>query len=385
MDFTSIMNNAQRAAATSPAVPATTAPKKSALDTAMGILNTPGGAALISAAGAGIGAYGANKAAAAGREQSAQQFAAELANRQFESDRTHQQNAAIGAANASPLGAEQTYAQRNAILGAILGNARNFSITPGDPAVAAAMGAGPQGGLRLPTAGLDPAMLERMFGDKATMESIANRQMRVGQIDPRGQALNLGSLYGDAGLQATQDVDAASNFELERQMAEQAKQREIIQRAIDEDIRGNKGKPPEGYEYDKKTGELKKKGSSIWKKIGKAAIIGGAGVATAMTGGAAAPLIGIAAGMGTGAIDGGLKGALMGGAMGGLTGGLVPGLGGAVGGGIKQGIGQAVKSTLTNPNTILRMGGNALGGTTGGVMDMAGQMGAGKYLVPRRK
>jgi hypothetical protein len=64
---------------------------------------------------------------------------------------------------------------------------------------------------------------------------------------------------------------------------------------------------------------------------------------------------------------------------------LVPGLGGAVGGGIKQGIGQAVKSTLTNPNTILRMGGNALCGTTGGVMDMAGQMGAGKYLVPRRK
>ena len=230
--------------------------QKSALDKAMGILNTPGGAALIGATGAGIQAYGANKSAAAGREQNAQQFAASMANDQLNSDRNFQQNAAIGAANASPLGAEQNFAQRNAIMGAILGNTQNFSATPGDPRVAKAMGSTNQGGMRIPEGGFDPAMLERMFGDQTTMQSIANRQQTVGQINPRGQALNLGSMYGDQGIAASQGVMDANTAELDRQTAEQAKQRELIMRAIDEDIRG---------ERQQQEGD----GPGFWGKLGK--------------------------------------------------------------------------------------------------------------------
>lgn len=212
----------------------------SILDNAMKILNSPGGAALISAGGAGLSAYGANKSAEADRAATAQQFAANMAQRQLEADRDHQQGGAVAAANASPLGAEQNFAQKQAIIGAILGNSKNFSATPGDPRVAAAMGSTNQGGIRLPEGGFNPAMLDRLYGDKATMESIANRQQAVGQINPRHTPLNLGTMYGDAGTAATGGVVDANTAELQRQEAETARQRQIIMQAIDEDIRGNK-------------------------------------------------------------------------------------------------------------------------------------------------
>jgi hypothetical protein len=236
----------------------------SGLDKVMGILNTPAGGAMIQAAGAGIGAYGANKSATADRNLRAQQFAAEMAQRQNEQDRAHQLNSAQAATAASPLGAEQSFAQKQALLRAILGNTQNFSATPGDPSIAAAMGSTNQGGMRIPEAGFNPAMLERMFGDKTTMGSIANRQQAIGQLNPRQSAMNLGSMFGDAGTAASQGVLDANQMELQRQMDASAAQRSQIQRAIDEDIRG-----------EKQGGSSSSKGS----KLGNAAkgALGGAG------------------------------------------------------------------------------------------------------------
>jgi hypothetical protein len=210
------------------------------LDKITGILNSPGGAAAIGAGGAALQAYGQNKQHEADRATTARQFAANMAQRQMEGDRQHQLSQASASTAASPLGAEQSFAQKQAILGSLLGNTRNFSATPGDPRVAAAMGSTNQGGMRMPEGGFDPAMLQRLFGDKATMESLANRQQMVGQLNPRSAPLNLGTMFGDAGSAASQGVMSANQSELDRQLAESARQRELIQRAIDEDIRGEK-------------------------------------------------------------------------------------------------------------------------------------------------
>jgi hypothetical protein len=369
-----------------PSTPAAAQP--STLDRALSILGSPGGAALVNAAGAGISAYGANKAAEADRNLSAQQFAARTAQDQLNADRQHQLAQTSAAVNASPLGEAQTFAQRNAMLLPLLMGARNVSVHPGDPAVAAAMGGGVQGGIRLPEGGLDPAMLQRMFGDASTMESIKNRQQMVGQLNPRGPAMDLGAMFGDKGTAASADVAAGNQMELQRQMDEEAKQRQLIQRAIDEDIRGTNqpgagGQPPEGYEYDKKTGQLKKKGSSIWKKLGKIGLIAGGGAlaATGFGGPAGAALIGAGIGAGNSALDGGgLKGAILGAGLGAATGGI----GGGAAGAAKTGIGQALRTTVTNPNNLLRIGGTAVGGGVGNVANLAGQVGAGSLLTRRR-
>ena len=142
------------------------------------ILNSPAGAAGIQAAGAGLAAYGANKNAAASRQQNAHQFAADMAQRQLEADQQDQRTRAAGVLDAAPLGAEQSFAQKQALLHSILGATRNYSAVPGDPAVAAAMGSTNQGGMRLPEGGFDPGMLERLFGDEATQASIAARAGR---------------------------------------------------------------------------------------------------------------------------------------------------------------------------------------------------------------
>lgn len=130
------------------------------------------------------------------------------------------------------------------------------------------------------------------------------------------------------------------------------------------------GPAPKGYEYDKKTGQLKKKGGGFWKTLGKIGLGIGGGIATAMTGGAAAPLLGAAFGAASGAIDNGWRGALTGGALGGLTGGL----GGGAAQGAKQGLGAAVKSTLTNPQVLARSAGQGIGGPVGTALQLGSTM-----------
>jgi hypothetical protein len=183
----------------------------------------------------GIGAYGASESAGEDRQLTREQ----MAQRQLESDRSHQLSQATAATAASPLGAEQSFAQKQAIAKAILGGARNFSVAPGDSAVAGAMGT-TTGGARIPEGGFDPAMLERLFGDPATLASITQRAKTVGQLNPAGPTMNLGPLFGQAGTDATSQIAGANAGELARQQEAAARQRELIMRAIDEDIRGEK-------------------------------------------------------------------------------------------------------------------------------------------------
>ena len=314
------------------------------------ILGSTGGQTAVSAVGAGLQAYDASKQRAqdraenaANRQQTAAQFGANMLQRQSEDDRAHQLDQARNVASLSPIGESQSFAQRNALSLPLLTGARNFSATPGDPAVAAAMGSTNQGGIRLPEGGFDPSMLNRMFGDATTLESIKNRQQQLGQINPNMNTMDLGSMYGDAGTAATNDI-MGGNQQLAQQQADAtAKQRDLIMRAIDEDIRGERrGTPPEGYEYDKKTGELKKKGGGFWKTLGKVGLMAAPIVAAPFTGGASLAAIGALSGAASGALNGGgMKGALMGGALGGVTGGLGGGGGAST---LSQGLKQAAKN-----------------------------------------
>lgn len=209
----------------------------------MDILGSKGGQTAVNAVGAGLQAYGAGKQADADRALSAGQFKANLGQRQLENDQNNQLQAATSAAAASPLGDYQKFAQRNAILGQLLGSARNFSVTPSDPAVAGAMGH-VSGGMQLPAGGLDPAMIDRLFGNEATQASIAQRQKAVGQINPRSPILGMEPMYGasaDGSENAfTSDVKNSNAAELQRQMEDSAKQRAIIQAALDEDVNHTK-------------------------------------------------------------------------------------------------------------------------------------------------
>jgi hypothetical protein len=297
---------------------------------------------LIAAGGAGLQSYGASKSAGADREQNAQQFAANMAQRQAENNMTDVRSRQIAAEGASPLGGDQQYAQRNAILQALLSNARNYSFTPGDPRVAAAMGNGNNpGGMRLPEGGLDPAMLQRLYGDASTQGAIAQHAKAVGQINPNAPPPDFHNLYG-MGEQGTEnpfmtDVRTSNDNARVAQEAERARSESVINRAIDEDVNGTK---------------QKKKGG-ILKKIAKYALMAAPIVAAPFTGGASLALIGAASGAAAGAMDGGgIKGALTGGALGAIPlggGGLAKGaVKPTLAAGLKQGVKKAAPSIISN-------------------------------------
>jgi hypothetical protein len=72
-----------------------------------------------------------------------------MAQRQLENDQSQSRASAVQAEAASPLGQDQQFAQKMKMLQTMLGGARNFSVQPGDPRVAAAMGS-TSGGMRIP-------------------------------------------------------------------------------------------------------------------------------------------------------------------------------------------------------------------------------------------
>ena len=277
--------------------------KKTPLEEAMDILGSKGGQVAVQGLGAAADAYGQHQQTQqirqdnlANRQQSAQQFNAQMQEGQLGDDRNLQLAQAKGAADASPMGEAQLFAQRNALLQQILGGARNFSAMPGDPAVAEAMGGSTNfGGLRLPEGGLDPAMLQRLYGDQATLGSIQNRQQAIGQINPNAQVQDLGSMFGQAGTDASALVQGQNDSLAAQQAADTAKRREMIQRAIDEDIAG--ARQPQQ--------EKKKSGGNIFGKILK-----GVGSAASFIPGVGQVVAPIASGIG-GLVNGdGLKSAL---------------------------------------------------------------------------
>lgn len=157
---------------------------------------SPGGQGITNAVGAGLSAFGAFQSDGANRKQNASQFAAQQAQQDYWQRQNQNNQRASGVLAADPLGADQRYAQKNALMSAILPNLRNFKSQPGDPDVAAAMG-GNRGGVMnaLPTGGLGPETTN-LFGPQATMASITQRHQELSNLDPNAPTSDLGSLYG---------------------------------------------------------------------------------------------------------------------------------------------------------------------------------------------
>lgn len=141
--------------------------------------------------------------------------------------------------------------------------------------------------------------------------------------------------------------------------------------AKDDDWLEKNSPAPQGYHWH--DGELSEDGSGFWHKLAKYGGIAGAGVATAMTGGAASPLLMAAIGAGSGAAagwgsGGGVKGTLLGAGLG-----AIPGVGGAMGKGAAQAATQIggrtamdiAKQVMTNPTVMGGIAGSALGPAAG--------------------
>lgn len=263
---------------------------QSSLQKALQFLGTPGGQAVTGLAGQGLSAYGAYQQNQQQQQQSANQFAATSAQNQFNADRTDANQKATGVLNADPLGADNRFAQKNALNAAILPNLRNAHSTPGDSGVASAMGSR-TGGISniLPEGGLDPAMIQSMFGPQATMGAITQRHQEINSLDPNAAQPNLSTMFNsaDAAPYQAQMKDWASK--LQTATAEQRS-------AYDAQM---KGYIDHMVEQESNTG-------GFWHKFAQIAGVVGAAAATIMTAGAAAPLTGMAlAGMaGLGAASG---------------------------------------------------------------------------------
>jgi hypothetical protein len=302
---------------------------------------------------------------------------------------------ALSATQGNPLATQQAR-QRMAVMGALLPGARNFEVTP--PSYLKGYVPQTKGGLRLPDNGFDQGTL-----DFFKPETLANAEGEFwSQLAPFVNPPDLTKVgYGAAGQGATD----------RSQMARQA----ALQRALGPAYGMTQNKPtgpaPEGYEYkfNKDTGqwEMKKKGSSWWKKALK---IGGLGALTVLSGGALAPytgpvMAGVLAGAGVGALGGALdgggwKGAALGAGLGAATGGLGGGAAGAAGTGTKgalagfgttlsptaswgagmvaptlrQTAGSALTQYFKDPRTWAQIAGGSMGGPTGSAIQMGGNV-----------
>lgn len=171
-----------------------------------------------------------------------------------------------------------------------------------------------------------------------------------GRLQPMAPPADLTSMgFGDAGAAGT-DRLGIQQAEARRQLEDlRSQRRQAVLQQLTDSIGGQQ--IPKGYEIDKKTGKLKKKGG-LWKKLGKIASIAAPIIAAPFTGGATLALIGAGAGAAGGALSGGgLRGALLGGALGAIpTGGVV---GQAAGQGVKAGLKQAVKDPNLYKNLLL--------------------------------
>lgn len=314
-------------------------------------LASPGGTAVTNLVGGALQSYQNQQNLEADRNLSAADKAAMLRQQQFNADRDDQRARATGVLNADPLGADQGYAQKQALMQAILPNLRNFRSAPGDAAVAGAMGA-PRGGTMnaLGPNGLDPEMVNRLFGPDATASAIAQRHQEINSLDPNAAQPNFQSMFGNTpGAQQAQQQVASWAQQLQQKtgaekQAFEAQMNDYINRMVQAE--GNDS-------------------SGFWHKFAKVAAIVGAAAATYFTAGAASPLLGAAIGAGAGAAGAWGNGAsgmgiLTGAALGGATS-MIPGVGNAAGSaastaaqtGVKAAAQGIAKNVVTNPAPLM--------------------------------
>lgn len=199
----------------------------------MKFLSSPGGAAAIQAAGGAASAYGASQQAGAQLAQNASQFQANTTQAQSQQDR---QNAVSAL---TPLGESQQFAGHNAILNSILPNMRNFN----SPESGNAHG---RGGM-LPDGGLDASMINSHYGNAATLESLSQHAKQLSAINPSAPQENFANL-GYSQEQADPFMKNVAGYQ-GQQIGKQNDQRALIQRALDNDLNGEKQKYKDDHSF----------------------------------------------------------------------------------------------------------------------------------------
>lgn len=281
-------------------------------------------------AGAGISAYASGKQSDAQRAQQAAQFEAQLAlSQQDRADRMGLARASA-AADASPLGDYEQFALRQALLREIMPGLRNFSATPGDPAVAAAM---PKlsGGFRIPEGGFSAEALASL-SPRATTNAIGRRQQHVANLDPNAPGVNFEAMGFDPEVAA--EAQGATNAYQAGRKQELLDQESETKKQLAAALQRNYG-----------AAQQKSGGGGFWKKLGKIASFAAPIVAAPFTGGTSLALIGAGAGAANAALSGGgVKGALLG-----------AGMGAASAGGLGKVASKALPKSLYDPVTFSRV------------------------------
>jgi len=252
---------------------------------------------------------------------------------------------AIAGMGAMPLGAEQAWVQRNSMMANAIPQFRGI-------------GQGLQGGpITNPFVGMSTVPFE----SGATAAAIAQRRKAIAGVNPD---MNFGSMasygLGEAGTAADADVTA---------YAAQAALARNAQRQAQQDIADAQMAEARGFDAQQATpAPAAKKKTSIWKKIGKAALMAAPIVAAPFTGGASLAAIGALSGAASGVLSGGgLKGAILGGAMGAIP---MPGAGAAARGATET-ASAAVKRAIMNPAALARVAGAGVGGKAEAVANLA--------------
>jgi len=190
------------------------------------------------------GSFMANKGAAdqadRARADSLGVSRAGLLQRQSEQDSGDQIARSSGVLANSHLGENESFATKNALLREILPALRNSNIVAGDPAVAAAMGQ-QHGGFRIPEGGFSPEVLEAI-SKAATGAAIGERQQMRTNLDPNAPISDLAAMGLDHDGSQSAMLTKYRDAQQQEQAANTARQRDLIMRALDEDIRGTKQK-----------------------------------------------------------------------------------------------------------------------------------------------
>ncbi len=313
--------------------------------------------------------YAANNATKLNAQQLAmqQRLAAMQNQQQLEQSLLNQRTSNAAAfADRSPLGAEQDYARKQAMLAAILPQLTRMGSNggPTDPAIRAAYNAP-----KNPLQGMDISRLMQTISPDATARALTDRRTALAGIDPT--AAQQYRPLSDYGLDNEGVFNQETQFRANQRQAENDESIASLRQSAMDQL---------GLSEQQAQQAEQQHGHSIWKTLAKVGIIAGGAIATAMTAGAASPALAAAIGAGTGAasgaIDGGWRGALMGGAIGGVTGGLMPGGSAASGGaGAARAAGAStadiIRQSILNPRTIGQMTGAGIGGSTGAAISGA--------------
>lgn len=208
------------AAATSAAGLGTTAAGLGATATGglgtMGAINSavgsPLGQAVLGAAGSYFKSKSDAEAAALDRQQTANAAGINQTNLQSTQDRANAQAAA------SPLGESQNFVARNSLINAILPNMRNIN---------SGVGKRPGAGSFLPSGGLDPKLIDSLYGANPTLESLAQRAKEKSAINPQAPTENLGSYGGFTPAQTQGHMSDIQAYQLEQQKKQDAQRKQV--------------------------------------------------------------------------------------------------------------------------------------------------------------